>query len=436
MKKQKIIIKKYYLKNISPLEKEIIIKRYRFKLGNIKKQVECLTEDVRIRGDEAITDLIKKFDNININKSQFKVSKAEIKDAYKKVSPKIIQAIKDQIRYSKKFHTMQVRKKEWRMDIEKGVTVGEMLRPLDSVGIYVPGGKAPYPTVMQILAVPAKIAGVKKIVACTPRANPEVLIAADLAGVDEIYRIGGPQAIAAMAYGSETIPKVEKIVGPGNIYVTTAKIIVSNEVAIDMPAGPSEALIIADSKAKPSNVAADMLARMEHDEDATAVLITTDDGLANKVIKELEIQKEMLGRKEIINKSILKYSAIIIAQNMKEIIKFTNEYAPEHLEIMVKNPWKIMKKINNAGSIFLGYFAPVAVGDYASGVNHVIPTSQYAKAYSPIGVDTFLKRSEFEYLTKNGLQILNNKIVQTLAKVEGFDGHAKSVSVRFEKNKI
>jgi len=260
----------------------------------------------------------------------------------------------------------------------------------------------------------------------------EVLIAADLSGVDEIYRIGGAQAIATMAYGTETIKPVNKIVGPGNTYVTAAKMLVSEEVAIDMPAGPSEVLIIADKEANPRYIAADILARCEHSDDATAVLLTFSEEQADRVIEELNKQKKKLSRESTIDKSLAKYSAIIIMENIEEAVEFANEYAPEHLELMVENPYELMKKIRNAGSIFLGYYAPVAVGDYASGVNHVLPTSQYSKVFSPIGVETFMKKSEFEYLTEEGLKTLNNKIVKYIAAVEGFDAHARSVSIRLE----
>jgi len=429
-----IPIKKYFSENLGDEQKERILRRYRFKLEKIKEQVKPIIEDVIKKGDEALIEITKKFEGRDISRNNLRVSEEEIKEAYNKVSKEVLAAIKKQIEYSKRFHEKQVRE-SWKFENEKGVLIGEVYNPIDSVGLYVPGGQAPYPTVMQILAIPAKIAGVKRIVACTPNALPEVLVAADLSGVDEVYRIGGAQAIAAMAYGTETIKKVNKIVGPGNVYVTAAKILVSEDVAIDMPAGPSEALIIADKNANPAFLAADMLARCEHDEDATAVLVTLSEEQADEVIEEIEKQKKQLSREGTIDVALSRYSAIIIAKSIDESIEFANEYAPEHLELMVENPLELLNKIRNAGSIFLGYYAPVAIGDYASGVNHVLPTSQYAKVFSPIGVETFMKRSEFECLTKEGLNILNENVVKYIAAVEKFDAHAKSVSIRLEDKK-
>lgn len=304
------------------------------------------------------------------------------------------------------------------------------------MGLYVPGGRAAYPTVLQILAVPALIAKVPRIVVCSPP-NKEggiaesVLVCADILGISEIYKIGGAQAISALAYGTKSIKPVKKVVGPGNIYVSCAKMLLFGKINIDMLAGPSEVLIIADSYAKPSFIAADILARCEHDPDASAVLLTDSEIIAKKVKKEIEKQIINLKRQNIIKKSLKKYSAIIVINNWKKIIDFSNDYAAEHLEIIVRKPWNILSKIKNAGSIFLGDYSPVAAGDYASGTNHVLPTGQLAKMFSSVGVETFVKKSEFQYITKNGLKKLY-PIVKELSKVEGLDGHYNSFKVRLK----
>lgn len=426
------MIKIYKLGEICEKDKKRIMERSRFNIEEAKRKVEDIIKNVRKNGDKALFKYAKKFDGVAVKR--LRVTKQEIKKAYKKIDRNIVKAIESQIKYSKKFHKKQLRK-NWCIKIEKGVKAGQIYTPIESVGLYIPGGLAPYPTVMQILGVAAKVAGVPKIIVCTPpRENIDViLITANILGINEIYKVGGAQAIAAMAYGTETIPKVRKIVGPGNIFVTAAKLSVYGEVDIDMPCGPSEVIIIADEVANPKFVAADMLAKAEHDENAAAVLVTNSTKLAKDVKKEIYKQINNLSRREIIKESLRKYSAIIITKSVEECISFTNEYAPEHLEIMTRAPKTILQKIRNAGSIFLGRYAPVAVGDYASGVNHVLPTCQYAKMFSGVSVDTFMKNSEFQYLTKNGLKILNKKIIQKIALVEGLDAHAASVNIRVGK---
>ncbi len=429
------MIKIYNLEKMPASEKALIMQRSRADIISAKETVSKIIEGIKKTGDKALSYYTEKFDGAKLN--SFKVSENEIKNAYAQINPIVLNAIRAQIIISKKFATAQYGKisKSWQIQTAKGVICGEKVSPIESVGLYVPGGSAAYPTVMQILAVPAKIAGVKRIVAVTPpqkdgTIKPELLVAADLSGVDEIYKIGGAQAIAALAYGTETIKKVLKVVGPGNIYVTAAKLLCFGEIAIDMPAGPSEAIILADETANPKFVAADILAKAEHDENAAAVLVTPSEKLAAETILELKKQLLELSRFGIAEKSLSKYSAIILTRNLEEAISFANEYAPEHLEVQIKNPWKFLQRIKNAGSIFLGSYAPIAAGDYASGANHVLPTGQYAKMFSPIGVEAFLKKSEFQYMTKSGLESLNKKIIAPIAGVEGFDGHAKSVSIR------
>jgi len=426
-------MKIYELNKMSEEEKNEIIERNKMIIEGIKEKVKPIIEEIREDGDKAVLKYAKMFDKVNL--SVLRVSDDEIREAYGKAGKEIVEAIKKQISYSKKFQEAQLKERKWQMEISPGVMAGQIIKPIESVGLYIPGGTATYPTVMQILAVAAKAAGVKRIIACTPNPSPAVLAAADLAGVDEVYRIGGIQAIAAMAYGTETIKPVKKISGPGNIYVTAAKILVSGEVAIDMPAGPSEILIIADETSNPRFLASDMLAQAEHDKNASCVLVTSSRRIADSTIEEIKKQKKNLTRQKILNESLNKNGAVIITKNIGEAIKFSNLYAPEHLLIATKNEEEILERIESAGSVYLGNYSPVAIGDYASGVNHVLPTAQFAKMYSAVGIDTFIKKIEFERITKTALQRLNNEIVQKIAKLEGLDAHAKSVEIRFEEEK-
>lgn len=428
------MIEIYELEDISDEKRRFIIRRSGLDIESVKSRVVAILRDVEINGDKALRKYTECFDGVKLD--DFRVSREEIDYAWKKIDKDLLSKIKQQIKYSKKFHKMQV-SNDIKCEIEKGIILGEKYTPIESVGLYVPGGRAAYPTVLQILAVPAEIAKVPRVVVCTPPNKDgcipdSVLVVADLLGVNEIYKVGGAQAIAALAYGTESIKPVRKIVGPGNIFVSCAKMLVFGIVNIDMPAGPSEALILADSSANPVFVAADILARCEHDPNASAVLLTDSNELAAKVKTEIKKQFSYLKRQNIMKKSLSKYSAIIISNSWDEILDFTNEYAPEHLEIMVRQPWKMLSKIRNAGSIFLGNYAPVAVGDYASGTNHVLPTGQYAKMFSPVGVETFQKKTEFQYITKNGLKILN-PIVRKISEIEGLDAHYNSIKVRLEK---
>ncbi|MCK4365873.1 MAG: histidinol dehydrogenase [Thermoplasmatales archaeon] len=427
------MIKIFELKNISNEKRNFFLKRSLIDIESVKDKVNSIIDDVKINGDGAVRRYSELYDGIRLD--SFKVNREEIDYAWKKINKKLVYQIKRQINYSKKFHKNQLIK-ERKIEIEKGIILGEKFTPIESVGLYVPGGKAAYPTVLQILAVPAKIAKVPRIVVCTPpnkegKVPESVLVVADILGVKEIYKIGGAQAIAALAFGTDSVKPVKKVVGPGNIYVSCAKMLVFGKIDIDMPAGPSEALIIADSNADPVFVAADILARCEHDQNASAILLTDSKELAENVKREIKRQFSYLKRKEIIEKSLTKYSAIIVSKKWDEIIDFANEYAAEHLQLMVKNPWSLLKKIKNAGSIFLGNNAPVAIGDYASGTNHVLPTGQFAKMFSPVGVETFQKKSEYQYLTKEGIRKLE-PIVREISSVEGLDGHYNSVKVRLQ----
>lgn len=427
------MIKIFELKNISNEKRNFFLKRSLIDIESVKDKVNSIIEDVKINGDGAVRRYSELYDGIRLD--SFKVNREEIDYAWKKINKKLVYQIKRQINYSKKFHKNQLIK-ERKIEIEKGIILGEKFTPIESVGLYVPGGKAAYPTVLQILAVPAKIAKVPRIVVCTPpnkegKVPESVLVVADILGVKEIYKIGGAQAIATLAFGTDSVKPVKKVVGPGNIYVSCAKMLVFGKIDIDMPAGPSEVLIIADSKADPVFVAADILARCEHDQNASAILLTDSRELAVNVKREIKRQFSYLKRKEIIEKSLTKYSAIIVSKKWDEIIDFANEYAAEHLQLMVRNPWTLLKKIKNAGSIFLGSNSPVAIGDYASGTNHVLPTGQFAKMFSPVGVETFQKKSEYQYLTKEGIRKLE-PIVREISSVEGLDGHYNSVKVRLQ----
>lgn len=427
------MIKIYDFEKISQKELTLLMKRSGQDIEEVKGKVSSIIEYVKNYGDEALRRYTEVFDNVKL--TDFKVSEDEIKAAWKDIDPELVYQIKNQIKYSRKFHEKQVLRDK-KFEIDDGVILGEKYTAIDSVGLYVPGGRAEYPTVMQILAVPALIAKVPRIVVCTPpnkygKIADSVLVCADILGIKEIYKVGGAQAIAALAYGTQSIEPVKKVVGPGNIYVSCAKMLLFGVIDIDMPAGPSEALLIADSYANPSFIAADILARCEHDPDASAILLTDSKKLALDVKNEIKKQFLTLKRQSIIKKSLTKYSGIIVSKNWQKIIDFTNDYAAEHLELLVRNPWRLLSRINNAGSIFLGDFAPVAVGDYASGTNHVLPTGQYAKMFSPVGVDTFMKKSEFQYITKEGLRKLD-PIVRKLSKVEGLDGHYNSVKVRLK----
>jgi histidinol dehydrogenase len=413
-----------------------VVNRGKLDISSIESSVRKIIADVREQGDKALLKYTEKFDKIRLPASKLKVDEKEIKEAYKKLKKSQITALRKAADNIASFHKKQLRDK-WTMQIAEGVTLGQVTRPLESVGVYVPGGKATYPSSVLMCAIPARVAGVKKIVVCSPPGksgdvNQALLVAADIAGVSEVYRVGGAQAIAAMAYGTGTVPMVDKIVGPGNVFVTTAKLEVSKDVAIDNPAGPSEVLIIADETANASFIASDLLAQAEHDPQAWAILLTSSEKLASAVKEEVYRQMESLSRTEIINSSIQKRGLIATVDNIEEAIDYTNMIAPEHLQIQTQNPTEVLSKIQNAGAIFLGGYSPVAFGDYSSGLNHVLPTAGYAKIYSGLSSLDFVKTMNFLQCSKEGYRNLKETTV-AIAEMEGFDAHAKSVTIREEE---
>ncbi len=430
------MIKARWIEELAPPELEKIIRRSRLDIESEKPRILWILEDVRKRGDAALIDYTARFDGVTLTTKQIPVSQREIRDAYAQTRKDIISALETAAKNIAKFHSQQLPRESWSMQVTSGVKVGRVRRPIDSVGIYIPGGRAAYPSTVLMIAIPAKIAGVPNIVACTPpmrdgRVMPFTLVAADIAGIDKIYRVGGAQAIAAMAYGTDTIPKVDKIVGPGNIYVTAAKMLVYGQVDIDFPAGPSEILILADKTADPETVAVDLMSQAEHDPTAAAVLVTTSEALARKV--EAKLDKLVVEcRSEIIKTAISNNGALLMAKTLEDAVDFVNKYAPEHLEIITVNPLKLLKKIRNAGSIFLGPYSPVSAGDYATGANHVLPTGGDAKIYSGLSVDDFLKHPTFQMLSRAGLAKLSKTVI-TLAEAEGLPSHARSVENRLKR---
>lgn len=386
---------------------------------------------VRKDGDEALYRYTEKFDHVTLD--SLIVSKEELIEAKKEVDAGFLDALQQAIENIKAFHEQQ-KEKSWFVNKEPGILLGQKVTPLDKVGVYVPGGKAAYPSTVLMDVIPAKIAGVEKIVLTTPpqangKINPHVLVAAQLVGVDTIYKVGGAQAIAALAYGTETIEKVAKIVGPGNAFVARAKKWVYGDVAIDMIAGPSEICIVADQTAPPSFVAADLLSQAEHDESASSICVTTSIALAEQIIAEVEKQTNTLERKEIIIQSLKQNGKIIVTANLQEAFLIVNELAPEHLQLMVENPNESLSSIKNAGAIFLGNYSPEPLGDYFAGPNHTLPTNGTAKFASPLGVYDFMKKSSIISYSKEALQQAADPIIK-IATVEGLTAHANSIQLR------
>lgn len=402
---------------------------------DVTNTVKNILDDIKENRDEALIKYTNKFDSENVNKNNILVSKEEIKRAYEMVDKEFLDAIKLAAENIEFFHEKQKRN-SWMITKEKGVMLGQNIRPLENVGIYVPGGTASYPSSVLMNAIPAKVAGVKNIVMVTPPSknggiNPNILVAADVAGVNKIYKVGGAQAVGALAFGTESIDKVDKIVGPGNIYVAMAKKNVYGYVDIDMIAGPSEILIIADESGNAKYIAADLMSQAEHDRLASSILVTTSLELVGKVKEELALQVENLSRKDIILDSLKNYGVIIVVDNLKEAIDMSNEIAPEHLEVCVENPFLVLGEIKNAGSIFLGSYSPEPLGDYIAGPNHVLPTSGTARFFSPLSVDDFVKKSSFMYYSKEALFDVGDKIIK-LADTESLTAHANSIAVRMK----
>lgn len=398
---------------------------------SIEEAVRQIIQDVRNRGDEALIEYTKRFDGAIL--TDLVVSTEEIEAAKLMVGEPFLQAIQKAHDNIKAFHAEQ-KEKTWFMNSPKGIMLGQKVTPLQSVGIYVPGGKAAYPSTVLMNAIPAKIAGVKQIAMTTPvgedgKVNPYVLAAASVAGIETIYKVGGAQAIAAFAYGTETVQKVVKIVGPGNAYVATAKKWVFGEVAIDMIAGPSEVCIVADETAKPAYVAADLLSQAEHDEMASAICMTTSDLFAKALDREIKAQTEGANRKEIIAKSIQNNGRIVIVDTLDEAYTLVNELAPEHLQLMVHNPMEKISHIESAGAIFIGNYSPEALGDYYAGPNHTLPTSGTAKFSSPLGVYDFMKKTSIIHYSREALQDVADDIIE-IANAEGLTAHANSIDIR------
>lgn len=413
---------------------ENLLKRSPNSYGEFEGRVNAIIEGVRAKKDEAIFAYTKQFDGADINASNIKVTEEEIKEAYEKVDETLLTVIRKALVNIRKYHEKQIQN-SW-FTTENGIILGQKVTALEKAGVYVPGGKAVYPSSVLMNVLPAKVAGVDKIIMCTPpgkdgKVYPSTLVAAKEAGVDEIYKVGGAQAIAAMAFGTESIPKVDKIVGPGNIYVALAKKAVFGYVSIDSIAGPSEILVLADETANPKYVAADLLSQAEHDEMASAILITTSQELAEKVSEEVDKLTAELSRKAIIEKSLEQYGYILVAENMDEAIETVNEIASEHMEIVTKDPFHIMTKIRNAGAIFVGEYSSEPLGDYFAGPNHVLPTNGTAKFFSALSVDDFIKKSSIISYSREALEPVY-KDIASFAECEQLTAHAKSIKVRFE----
>ncbi|HEY6084960.1 MAG TPA: histidinol dehydrogenase, partial [Nitrospira sp.] len=398
----------------------------------IEKTVKVLLQAVERGGDQAVLRYTKQFDHVSLKSADLKVTAEEIKEAYHHIRKDEGDALRFAAQRVSAFHDRQ-RTKTW-MYQDGEATLGQVVTAIDAVGIYVPGGKAVYPSTVLMTAIPAKVAGVSRIVMCTPPQkygiNPYLLVAADIAGVTEIYRVGGVQAVAALAFGTKTIPKVDKIVGPGNIYVATAKRLLYGTVGIDMVAGPSELLVVADDNAKPAHVAADLLCEAEHDEDAQVWLVTTSASLAKEVSRLLESQLKGLQREKIASKSIARHSVAFVVGTTEEAIDVANEIAPEHLTLSLDEPFDYLEKIRHAGALFLGRYTPPSVADYLAGPNHVLPTGATARFFSALSVHDYTKLSNIVHYTKEELSKVKEHLVR-LAHIEGFDAHAKSAQCRF-----
>ncbi|MBQ3912208.1 MAG: histidinol dehydrogenase [Lachnospiraceae bacterium] len=412
-----------------------LLKRSTTQYPEYEAKVAAIVGDVKERGDEAVFEYTKKFDKAELSAANVEVATAEIEEAYKQVDPELVRIIRRAIENIRSFHENQL-EKSWFTTSPDGAFLGQKVTALSCAGVYVPGGKAAYPSSVLMNVIPAKVAGVETIIMCTPcnaegKVYPTTLVAAKEAGVDRIFKVGGAQAIAAMAYGTASIPKADKIVGPGNIYVALAKRAVYGNVSIDSIAGPSEILVLADETANPRYVAADMLSQAEHDELASAICITTSEELAKKISAEIDGFVPKLERKAIIEKSLENYGYILVAENMDDAVGAVNEIASEHLEILTANPFETMSKVKNAGAIFLGEYSSEPLGDYFAGPNHILPTNGTAKFFSALSVNDFLKKSSVISYSQAALEAVHYDI-EAFAKAEGLTAHANSIAVRFE----
>lgn len=413
-----------------------LLKRSPSSYGKFEQIVNDIIENVKENKDVALFEYTSKFDQCELTADTIRVTREEIEEAYTLVNPDLIEVMKKSAANITKFHQKQLHN-SWIVPEEDGTILGQKIMPISISGVYVPGGKAAYPSSVLMNVLPAKVAGVKKIVMTTPpgkdgKVTPGTLVAADIAGVDEIYKVGGAQAIAAMAFGTESIPKVDKITGPGNIFVALAKKACFGFVSIDSIAGPSEILVLADESANPRYVAADLLSQAEHDEMASAILITTSRELAEKVSEEVEVFASQLSREKIIRESLENYGYIFVADTMEDAIDATNEIASEHLEILTVNPFETMTKIKNAGAIFLGEYSSEPLGDYFAGPNHILPTNGTAKFFSPLNVDDFMKKTSIISYSRDALEKVHQDI-ELFATQEGLTAHANSIKVRFDE---
>ena len=421
--------------DLSPERRKAVMERSMDDISSIFEDVRGIVDDIKSRGNAVTLEHYKKHKS-DITTSDLEATREEIQEAYSIVGTEVVECLKTAAANITKFHKAQLEREMWSIEVSEGILAGRITRAMDIVGCYIPGGTAAYPSSVLMTVLPAKVAGVGQTVAVTPpkkgmRGNPATLVAADIAGCDRIFKVGGPWGVAGLAYGTETMPRVDKIVGPGNKYVTAAKMLVYGQVDIDSPAGPSESLILADETGDPELIALDFLSQIEHDPDSAAVLVTEFEGLASAVCEIIEREYESLPRKDIFESSLSKHSYVLIAKDMEQAIDFTNEYAAEHLQILTHDPFITLNKIKHAGSIFMGPYAPVPVGDYASGTNHVLPTGQCARMFSGLSVDDFIKKPTFQYLSKEGLASLKDTVI-TLAEAEGLPIHARAVKARFK----
>ena len=424
------------ISGLSGAQREAILTRSTEDIAQVLDYVRGIVAQVRAEGDLPVLDWHRELKE-DIEASDLIASEEELEAALDQVDPAVVQALETAAGNIRRFHQAQQERSMWTMENSPGVILGRMTVPLDSVGCYVPGGTAAYPSSVLMTAIPAKVAGVSRVVVASPpgpgmRMNPATLAAARIAGADLVVKAGGPFVIAALAFGTPTIPRVDKIVGPGNKYVTAAKLIVFGEVDIDSPAGPSEALILCDETAEPRHMALDFLSQVEHDPDAGAVLISTSRKVAEETCRLINELGPTLERQEQLSSALSRHSHVLVADSLDQAVELTNQYAAEHLQIVTREPWEVLPRIKHAGSIFMGPNAPVPVGDYVSGTNHVLPTGGMARAFSGLSLDDFVKKPTFQYLTRQGLGGLR-ETVETLARAEGLPVHAMTVRARFEE---
>jgi len=423
-----------YLEQLAPARRSQILSRSREDVSAVLETVAPILAALKSQGDAESLRWHEQY-KTGVSVADLEATPAEIAAAYRVLDPKVLAALQAAAANIEKFHQAQREREMWAMEVQPGVLAGRLTRPLERVGCYIPGGLASYPSSALMNIIPAKVAGVAEIVAATPpgpemAVNPATLVAAHLAGASRLFKIGGPWAIGSLAYGTQLVPKVDKIVGPGNKYVTAAKLLVFGVVDIDSPAGPSEALLLADDAAEPRFLALDFLSQVEHDPEAAAVLVTTSREVAQRVVEIINTELPHLPRREIIEAALGKYSAVLVVSSLEAALEFANLYAPEHLQVVTRDPFALLPRIQHAGSIFLGPFAPVPVGDYASGTNHVLPTGQCARMFSGLSVDDFIKKPTFQHLTREALASLKDTVI-TLAENEGLYLHARAVAERF-----